>query len=135
MCVDQATAGPAQVVGVDERKRLVIRGNLRNRQSSQERKDKIALSQIAESNFSDDERMGENTPLPERRRERLVARAQMIDPDRRVYQNHFGRRRGGAFAFGSLPPSNARRRALSRSIKARKASRTTADFSWMPVNS
>jgi len=62
---------------------------------------------------------------------RRVPAAQMIYPNRRINQDHAGRdrRRGGAFSAPSLPPSRAKRRALSRSISALSASRTKLDFS------
>jgi hypothetical protein len=59
----------------------------------------------------------------------------MGDPDGRIHQYHqvLGRRRGGGFASRSLPPKRARRRALSRSINAFRASRIRLDFSFRPV--
>jgi hypothetical protein len=67
--------------------------------------------------------------------EGAVPVTQMFNPDRCIdqYQVIFGRRRGDAFSLGSLPPSLASRRALSRSIKAISASRTKRDFSFKPV--
>ncbi len=44
-------------------------------------------------------------------------------------------RRGGFFNPGIVPPRDARRRALSRSISALRASRSNAAFSATPVNS
>src|SRR5665213_2105822 len=65
-----------------------------------------------------------------------IAATKMVDPDRRVSQHpHQKRRRGGAFAPGSLPPKRASRRAASRSMNAFKASRMTADFSVTPAYS
>ena len=60
----------------------------------------------------------------------------MIDPNATIDQNHFAadRRRTGISRSGSLPPSRARRRALSRSMRALSASRTSWDFSLRPVN-
>jgi hypothetical protein len=59
----------------------------------------------------------------------------VIDPNRRIDQDHAepGRRRGIGFKSGSVPPRSANRRALSRSISALSASRTSADFSLIPV--
>lgn len=58
--------------------------------------------------------------------------AQVIDPHRGVHQDHFRPdcRRGGVSTSGSLPPSRAKRRALSRSMSALRASRTSFDFSF-----
>ncbi len=64
-----------------------------------------------------------------------VADTKVVDPDRGVDQNHCGsaRRRGTVLRSGSVPPSLASRRALSRSIRARNPSRTRALFSVVPV--
>ncbi len=53
-----------------------------------------------------------------------VCPSQVVDTDGGVDQNHArdDRRRGTARALGSLPPSRARRRALSRAIRARSPS-------------
>lgn len=67
----------------------------------------------------------------------LVAGAQMVDPNRGVGKNQFfpGRRRGVAFNRGIVPASDANLRALSRSMRALRASRSKAVFSATPVNS
>jgi len=64
-----------------------------------------------------------------------VQRAQMVDPDRGVDQDHAGSawRRGSGFNCFSDPPKRAKRFALSRSIKARSASRIRAVFLVTPV--
>src|SRR5205809_8145139 len=67
----------------------------------------------------------------------FVARAQMIDPDRGVRENQGfpGLRRGIFFNSGMAPPRDASLRALSRSMRALRASRSKAVFSTTPVNS
>jgi hypothetical protein len=79
--------------------------------------------------------MSQNLTSFEEGGELPVVCAQMIDPDRRIDQDHgrAGRRRRGVFNLGSVPPSRANRRALSRSISALSASRTRLDFSFTPV--
>src|SRR5437899_8849816 len=66
-----------------------------------------------------------------------VAGAEMIDPDRRVGEDQCfpGLRRGMFFNLGMEAPRAAKRRALSRSIRALRASRINAVFSSTPVNS
>jgi hypothetical protein len=61
--------------------------------------------------------------------------AEFVDQrhDRPMRVSPSRRRRGGAFNFRSVPPNRASRRALSRSTSAFKASRTSEDFSLMPV--
>ena len=61
----------------------------------------------------------------------------MINPNRTIDEDHrpTARLRGIARNAGSLPPSRANRRALSRSISARNASRGKAGFSVRPDRS
>src|SRR5438034_130305 len=63
--------------------------------------------------------------------------AQMIDPDGRIRedQREFARRRGMRLSSGIAPPNAASLRALSRSMRALRASRSKAVFSATPVNS
>jgi hypothetical protein len=58
----------------------------------------------------------------------FVSGTKMIDPNRCIRENQFGRtrRRGISFDFGIVPPRDANLRALSRSIRALRASRTNA---------
>jgi hypothetical protein len=92
--------------------------------------------QITQREFADDKWMCQDLPGVEKGCELPVARAQMLHPDRRIGQDHerAGRRRGGAFSLGWVPPRRANRRALSRSMSALSASRTRLDFSLTPVN-
>jgi hypothetical protein len=49
------------------------------------------------------------------RDEGRIAASQVIDPNRRIYEDHAGRerRRPGVRNWASVPPNRARRRALS----------------------
>ncbi len=65
-----------------------------------------------------------------------IATAKMIDPHRRVDQDQTGipwRLRGAAFNLGCVPPSRARRLALSRSMSAFNPSFTMAVRSIGPA--
>lgn len=57
-----------------------------------------APAQMAQRQLTEDERMRNNEPAVEYCGELLVANAQMIDPNRRIGQDHAGfrRRRGAA---------------------------------------
>src|ERR1700679_2359375 len=113
---------------------LFLACSQRLRELSQCREDQIATIQIAHCQFADDKRVYENSSPIQQQPHLGVVFAEMIDPNRRIDKDHFaGRRRGIRVNFGSLPPRRARRRAASRSIKARSASRTKADFSSSPV--
>jgi hypothetical protein len=93
-------------------------------------------TQATKRQFTDYERMYEDLAGLKQARQNNVATAQMINPDRRIDQDHvgFGRRRGTGCNFGSLPPRLARRWALSRSINAVNAARINAERSFKPVN-
>src|SRR5215471_12926592 len=67
----------------------------------------------------------------------LIVRTQVVDPNGgvREYQFCVTRRRGIFFSVGIVPPRDANLRALSRSISALRASRSSAVFSATPVNS
>jgi len=114
---------PGQPMPVDERQHFGIGGNGCLRQVVQSIQYRLTLLQMAECQFTNHERMRQHLAGFEQARQRAVAGTQVIDPDR-----------GIGFSSGSLPPRRARRPALSRSIKARRASRTKADFSFRPVN-
>src|SRR5690348_17314662 len=81
--------------------------------------------------------MDRNLPLVKMLAQFLVYRAKVVDPNGRIGENQFSRalRRGIFFNFGIVPPKEANLRALSRSIRALRASRTNAVFSAIPVNS
>src|SRR3990167_3731178 len=67
----------------------------------------------------------------------LAPHPKVLDPDRGVHQDHAGlperRLRTGRSCF-SVPPSAAKRRALSRDIKASGPRRTSEVFSLTPVS-
>ena len=79
--------------------------------------------------------MNDNLPLAQSLLQIFVARTEMVDPDRSVRENQFRRslfsprRRPMFFKLGIVPPREANRRALSRSMRALRASRTRAVFS------
>src|SRR5208282_2238699 len=89
-----------------------------------------------------DEWVDYDVPLVKMLAHLFVSRTEMIDPDRRICENQFGRafvlpsrRRGIFFNSGIVPPRDANLRALSRSMRALSASRINAVFSATPVNS
>src|SRR5208283_5835707 len=86
--------------------------------------------------------MDHNLPLVELHAHLVVPRTEMVNPNRRICENQCGRafvlpslRRGIFFNLGIVPPRDANLRALSRSMRALRASRTNAVFSTTPVNS
>jgi hypothetical protein len=136
MSIDVPDPDPEQGVLVDEMSDFLIRRDFGLRQVRQGIQNEIALPQPSQGQLTRHERMSKNLTSFEEGGELPVACAQMIDPDRRIDQDHgrvVGRRRGVTFNLASVPPSRANRRALSRSISALSASRTRLDFSFTPV--
>src|SRR5262245_61046870 len=135
MGIDISNTSAKQCMQVDELQHLAIVGDHGLRQFRKGADYQIALTDGTEGQLAGHKRMHEHLAATEQARKKTIAAAQMIDPDRRVDQNHAGssRRLGGALNSGSLPPRRASRRALSRSISAFNASRTSADFSCKPV--
>lgn len=81
--------------------------------------------------------MATNTPLVEQFGQSVVTLPQVLNPNRCIDQRHYaagGRRRGIGRIFFSVPPSAAKRRALSSAMRASKPRRTKAVFSVMPVS-
>jgi len=135
MRVNVANTAAIEAVAADDFKYLVIIGNQCPRQVSEQAQNEDALAQVSKRDLARDEGMDRYLPALEPYLHRGIAPVQMVDPDRGVGENHRSapRRRGGAFKSGSLPPSRASRRALSRSTRARSASWTIRDFSRKPV--
>ena len=134
MSIYISNATSEEFLAIDKSQNLVIRRNHRLRQLAERSENHLALTDIAESQFTEDKRMAQHLTLAEQITQGRVRRAKMVDPDRGVREDHLlaGRRLGTGCKSGSLPPSNARRRALSRSISALSASRSKADFSEAP---
>src|SRR5271167_1321096 len=135
MGIDIADAASEQDLAIDQPEYFFVRGTDRLRQPLRDPYDVVTLPQIAQRELARDERMSENLAVAKQFAEYRVGRPQVFDPDRRIDQDHlgFGRRRGIGLRLGSLPPRRASRRAASRSTNALSASRTSADFSRMPV--
>ncbi len=95
------------------------------------------LPEVPTSQLTNYKLVTEHQVIVEKRLEACTSGPQMFDPDRGVYQDHAAflerRRRIGSRLF-SVPPSSARRRALSRAIRASSPSRTRAVFSSTPAS-
>lgn len=96
-----------------------------------------AITQITASQLTNNHRVHSNAVSYQQLCQQLIACTQMVNPDRSIHQYHNQSlseyRRETSSTCGSLPPNNANRRALSRSIKAFKPSRTMALFSPIPI--
>ena len=136
MRVNVADAPAVKSFPIDETNNLRIVGDCGMREVLQAAQHDLALTQIAHRQLADHKGVRQYPAAIEEVGQGCIAGPKMVDPDRRIDQDHLlvGRRRGiGRKAF-SLPPNFASRRALSRSISALSASRTSADFSLTPVN-
>src|SRR6056297_876544 len=133
--IDEADATPTQVLRLDEEQDFIVTRPDGARQLVQQSEQLPAIPQITAGQLPKNERMHKNLPAVEEVHQLLVTATQVVDPDGGVHQSHdlAARRRGTGRSCGWLPPSFASRRALSRSISARRPSRTRAVFSSMPV--
>ena len=82
--IDIADPQAEEPMPADEMQHFRIAGHAGLRQIPQGGQNKVALPQVTEGKFANHERMGENVATVEQARKRLVARAQMVDPNRRV---------------------------------------------------
>lgn len=133
MHVDRPDSLSHQPVPLDEPERFLIGGNDADGEIRKKIEDLPSLSRLAAGKLPDDKWMRHDILIFERFRQPGNALVQMVDPDRCVDENQEERRRRGAFASGSLPLRRARRRALSRAIRARSPSWTSAVRSCIPV--
>src|SRR5258708_705738 len=134
--VDPAQAASRERVPLHEPQDLVVLRPRRLRQSEEQFEDRRAAPKIPERELSEDERMTQDLRVLQKGRESSIPFPEMVDPDRRVDEDHReaerGRRRRADRRRGSLPPSAASRRALSRAMRASRPARTTAVFSRTP---
>src|SRR5438093_159579 len=137
MRVDPADPTTEQPVFFNEGEDLVVPRDMGAGEGLEQRQDLPTISDLATCELADDERVREDLLVEEERNERPVPGAQMVDPDRGVDQRHATRPprrlriRDNRF---SVPPSWARRRALSRAMSASSPIRTRAVFSEIPVS-
>ena len=141
MSVYPADARAREAATLDQLQDLLIRGEGGARKLVQKIEDLPTSSQMAYGDFADHGRVYRDFGLLEQAGEPLGAVPEVVDPDRGVREDHacrfgFGaarRRRGWRSRF-SLPPSRARRRALSRAIRAARAALTVAVFPSRPLS-
>lgn len=124
MYVDQADAVRHQPVLLDQRQNLIVSSARSCREPLEKTNDFSSIPKVATRQLTDDEWMNEHTLLFEQLDEDWVDLPQMIDPDRCIDEDQrpAGFRRGMADRSGSVPPSRARRRALSLDMSARRPS-------------
>jgi len=113
-----------------------VLGNPSLWQRRQQSKDLSPVPQVPTRELTNHEGMADYLPLVEKLNELRVAPGQMVDPNRGIDEDHQAaeRRRRIDRSELSVPPSLARRRALSKAIKASRPRRIKAVFSVIPVN-
>ena len=118
--VDVADAGSCETLPIDEAQDLLVGGHRGLGKPLQKADHLAATTEVAQAEIPSDPRMAEDGSALKKPAECRVAGAKVVDPDRGVDQDHrdADRRRGISVNFGSLPPSRASRRALSRSMRA-----------------
>ena len=122
MGIDVADSFSHQAMVLDEMQRFLIGGHNTGGKRREKSEHLPPPGDLSAGNLTDDERVRCHIPAFQSVSEKRNRLVEMIDPDRGVDEDHEGRRLLGAFARGSLPPSRARRRALSLAINARNPS-------------
>jgi hypothetical protein len=137
MCVGQADTTIVQIATLNKQTHFPHVGHSDLWKHVQQSERLVALSQRSKGKFRDDERMDYDPPPLKVLAKLPISRTKVVNPYRRIGENQVSRtlRRGIFFNLGMVPPSDANLRALSRSISALRASRTSAVFSSTPVNS
>jgi hypothetical protein len=123
-----------QILLLDEEQGFVFRGRCQSRQGLKQAKDFGPVAQVAARQFADHEVVDADGFVLEQADKSWITVAQVVDPDRCIDQYHRlpSRRRATLSSFGSVAPKRARRRALSRWIRALNASLSRALRSWTP---
>jgi hypothetical protein len=124
MNVDVPDSTPVERSAFDEGQCFVVSRTWRLRKAPKMSQYLAPAANVAAGQLSSDERVDQHFLLLQGRNESQLTAAEVLDPDRRVNEDHTlpGRRRGTDLALGSLPPSRASRRALSREMSARRPS-------------
>src|ERR1700730_13780908 len=137
MCVSQTDPQAVQTERFNHQPYLAHMRHSHLWQKVQQCKRLGTLLQRSQSQFRNDKRVNYDVPLVKMLSHFRAFRTEVINPNRRICQNQFDltRRRRIFFSFGMVPPRDASLRALSRSMRALRASRINAVFSATPVNS
>lgn len=135
MRIHKPNPQPKQPFRFNKPHHLRIHRNSHPRQRRQIPQHLRPIGKIPQRQFAQHKRMHQHQPLQQQSLQPRLTPAKMLNPNRAIRQNHArsARRRGTSAKSGSLPPSRASRRAASRCTSAVSASRTSADFSIIPV--
>ena len=137
MYIHPAQPAPIQLCLLDKPKNLIVVRHHHLRQRGKQSQDLCSSTQPSASKLSHHKRMRDDMAVNKHLTQPRIPAPEMVDPDRRVHQNHAAlpdRRRGIDLSLFSVPPSSARRRALSRAIKASSPRCMSAVFPLTPVS-
>ena len=141
VCVHPADPAAPQRRPLDEANHFVVRSHARGVQLAQPLEHLGPRGDRTEGDLAEYAGVHHDATLAEQLRQTRVAPPPVIEPHRRVGEDHHrprrrapGRRRGIAFRRGMVPPRAARRRPASRAMRASSPARTRAVFSSMPVS-
>ena len=136
MNIDVANSFAMEAEAFDIAKNLIEFCNDCHRELLEQLQGQCALRQAATSNLANDKRVDEHRIALQQIDKLSIPPSKMVYPDRGVDNDQVSiswRRRGATFSFGWLPPSFARRLALSRSISAFRPSCSNVERSSGPV--
>jgi len=135
--VNPPEATSVQPLGLDKMEDLIVFRDSGLWKVRQEIEDLLPVPEATTRQLPDHKRMAEHFPVMEERLQAGVARAEVLDPNGGINENHAAlterRRRTGRRPF-SVPLRSARRRALSLATRASRPRRTREVFSFTPVS-
>jgi hypothetical protein len=82
--IDPTQTRCRQSTSFDHGQDFAVVAGLASRQSAQKTKDLVTFAQVAASQFSDHERVGDDSALFQARRQGRMSASQMLDPERSV---------------------------------------------------
>ena len=110
MEINQADATTVEAVTLNEEQNLVVINCLHARERMNKGYDLSSVLQVAAGNFANYEWVSTDLLCIQQSCKASARLTEVINPYRRIHKNHFGGlRRGIRFAWGSVPPSAARR--------------------------
>jgi hypothetical protein len=134
--INPPESATVQPLGFDKMEDLIVFRDRGLWKLVQEIEDLLPVPEVTARQFPDHEWMAEHFPVVEERSQAGVAPAQVLDPHGGINEDHAAlaerRRRMGRIPF-SVPPRSARRRALSRAMRASRPRRIREVFSLTPV--
>ncbi len=88
MDIDKTNALPHELMLLDKKEKLILRDGRSGREDLQQTQDSLSVLEIKASQFSNDIWMANDLGIEEQCGKLAAARAQMIDPDRGIDENH-----------------------------------------------